>query len=367
MEGWVEKYQEHLYLHIAPLVIPDSTENAVKLRKKFVNNESMKYHIRGVTHESFDPNQTKNYETPEFIGDSIMGLTYPQIYAEKFPNTDEETLTNLKSAKLWKNEQAKISRKLGLDQFIRSVIPITIDMREDVLEALFWSVMEIGNNIFGPGVGYVMCKNLMINLYSDSVVLIDAIDLKNPKALLKEIGDKLHWYDGPSTINAFGVPKENVDKYQKVKKWRLVFRLTPRAQAWMHAHGKNIVNNGVLADVTNVKKKDAEDDGAIQALKNLKDLYDLDWRKADEYKIEPEYSDDVKRQMKKDKFVNIEVIKHKDIDYYQLVGTKEDGTKSIALTVFNDTSATVTNVEGSIITRYGIIGSKPLGELIRLK
>ncbi len=364
--NWATEYQQHLYFHIAPIAIPDSTEDADELRKRFVNNDAMPYHIRIVTHDSFDANQSRNLQTPEFIGDPIMGLIFSQLYAEKNPEIDQETLTNLKSAKVWKAEQAKLSQKLGLDKFLRSVVPISESIREDMLEAMFSAVMDIGNKFFAPGVGYVMCRNIMIYLYADVVVSFDPITIKNPKAQLKEIGDKLHWYDGAATIDAFGLPTKQKDKFHKTTSWNLVYYLTPRAQAWMRAQGKDIVNKGILADVTTKKKDDVTNEAVIQALKTLKDVYGVDWHVANKKKMNIEYSDDVKNQMKKNDYKTMEIVKFKDIDYYQLVGTKKDGTKEIALTILNETRATVENVKSSIITRFGILGKRPKTDIIKL-
>ena len=99
---WVQSLQQHVYLDIAPLAIPDSSEDVVNLRKRFVNNDAMSYWQRGNTHPSFDPNPTGNLESYEFLGDPIMSLCFGEIMVEKHPDIDPETLTNLKSMKIWR-------------------------------------------------------------------------------------------------------------------------------------------------------------------------------------------------------------------------------------------------------------------------
>ena len=186
-ERWVRDLQDYLYEKILVLAEPDEQR-----RRKLLSPEAMKIWIPAFTHESYDPNVGNNYEELERLGDVIMAALFIYYLKESFAGITRSQLSELKNRYLSKAEQAPIGQKLGLQNWVRTPLDRNTHMFEDLLESLFGALLEIGDMTFTTGAGYVLCYNLLVNIYAD--IDIDLSYIKgHAKTQVKEIFEKLHW------------------------------------------------------------------------------------------------------------------------------------------------------------------------------
>lgn len=372
---WVQKYQAFIYKNILPKIVPP---NDITNRRKLVELEPMKMWIRAVTDRSFNPNQLENYESLEYLGDLEMATQFSAMVINKHPDIDEKTLTYLKNNKVWKHEQAKLSDSLGLPKFIRTIFPISISKKEDLLEALFGALRILGDKYIGVGQGSILTYNMIVYLYGDIIINFDILKLKNAKEQFKEIADKLSWFEGKKSIEMFGNMIEILDpKTSALVGYRLVYSLNILAKQWLTSHGKQIKNNGLLADVTGADKTIVESQAAIDAINTLKQLYDLDWNVADKIKTEQtevKKSTALIRRMKEDNYIDFNIQDNRGnindpVQQYiiQLIGLKSDGTKEIVLTVIKEINIAHKALIRTLYDLYIQRGKQPLGIIISIK
>ena len=373
-ENWLKQYQTFVFDSITILAVPSTTDNFIDIRRKLVGQEAMVYWVRVVKHGSLEPNNDSNYETLEKLGDTAMKLTYERIVIELYPNVDEETLTNLTAAQVWRDQQATFSDQIGLGNWLQSIVVINKHIREDLLEAMFGALFLIGDKILGPGNGIIMCQNATNSLYKEIIQKLDLTTFsrtsgkiaKNPQQKLKEIGDKLGWYSGVPTIEEFGVPTQIKDRFGQVTAWQVTYRLTPKAIKWLNTQGMAVVNNGILAQAKDKDKDKVRQIIVERALKSLKELYDIDWEFANKGRKKV-LTPSVLKQMSKDKVDDIIIVKDKHSEYYQLVGINTEGRKEILLTVSNETNSTTKGFQNEIYNVYVTNGKQPLGTVIRIQ
>jgi ribonuclease-3 len=78
--------------------------------------------LRAFTHSSFvheQPQEEKDYERLEFLGDAVLDFLAAYWLFEKFPDLPEGELTRFRSALVRTESLAGLSRKYGLGQFLR--------------------------------------------------------------------------------------------------------------------------------------------------------------------------------------------------------------------------------------------------------
>lgn len=71
-----------------------------------------------LTHASRANHRLASNERLEFLGDAILGAVVCDLLYHEFPNFEEGELTRIKSAVVSRRTCAKISRELGLDEFM---------------------------------------------------------------------------------------------------------------------------------------------------------------------------------------------------------------------------------------------------------
>ncbi len=379
-QQWTKDYQLFIYKNILSKAIPSvpGDSNVIARRKKLVESEPMVVWIRAVTDRSVNPNQMGNYESLEYLGDLEMADHFSAMLLRKYPDIDEKTLTYLKNNKVWKNEQAKLSDSLGLSKFARTIFPMNISKKEDLLEALFGALRILGDKYFGLGQGSLLSYNMIEYLYGDMIINFDILKLKNAKEQFKEIADKLSWFTGKKTIDQFGIAKETLDfKTGALLGYRLIYSLNNLAREWLTTNKYKIKNRGVLADVTDKDKGLVETRGAIEAIDALKDLYNIDWNVADEYKSRKTkipYSVALQKRMKQDGYAELTIQDNRsglNVPVHpfmlQLVGVKADGTLDIILTVVKEVDITYKGFNRALYDVYLQKGKQLLGSILNLK
>lgn len=185
--AWMNSLRDHLYNVVLPLAEKDDV-----LRAQLVDQNAMMVWMKAFTHESYNPNIGENYEEFEKLGDSVMKAAFIQFVMEKYPTAAKDQLSNLQMEYVSKPFQAKIANDLKLPLFIRSNIKTDMSSAEDLTESLFGALFTIADMNFRVGAGWVLARNLLINLY-DSVDLDPNKVMINNVNRIKEAFEKFKW------------------------------------------------------------------------------------------------------------------------------------------------------------------------------
>lgn len=89
----------------------------VELQRKLgVNLTDVNLLELALTHRS---SSSKNYERLEFLGDSVLSIVISEALFRKFTDIDEGVLSRLRASLVRKESLAKISRELGLGDYVQ--------------------------------------------------------------------------------------------------------------------------------------------------------------------------------------------------------------------------------------------------------
>jgi len=205
---WFEGLRYYLYNVIIPKALSDTDPNYEIMREKLVNGDAMKIWVKVFTHKSFNPNGIDNYETIEHMGDTSMKTAFDSAVIQKYPDINEYDITLMNNYYVSKPIQRNISKELGLYKWLRTVIPLTIHVHEDLLEALFGGLFKIGDRVIGKGNGYSLSSNLAARIYNVDDIDINIV-LAHPRSQIKEIIEKMRWHEGS------GLKAEDIEKVRK--------------------------------------------------------------------------------------------------------------------------------------------------------
>jgi hypothetical protein len=137
---------------------------------KFFSEENMEIWMKAFTHETYSKN---NYDTLEFLGDRLLETIIPKMIYNKYYDLDEGQLTQIKINNVREEAFVLLVKKYGLDKLIRckgiekKQIPI---LYGDIFESFIGALYDVSNTI-GLGVGYIVCENVVINLFNDMINL----------------------------------------------------------------------------------------------------------------------------------------------------------------------------------------------------
>jgi len=126
-----------------------------------------------------------NYETLEFLGDSVYGLIISKYLYERFPDENEGFLTKMRTKLVNGEMMAYLSRQLDFGQFIimsrhiedkcngRNATHILEDVFEAFIGAMFLDFNKIDNynllDKFYSGIGYQLCETFVVNLIEEKI------------------------------------------------------------------------------------------------------------------------------------------------------------------------------------------------------
>lgn len=184
---WLQRLQAYVYTTITPLVEQDENK-----RQTLVSERAMVIWAAAFTDKSYNPNYGYNYEILEKIGDSALKLTFSRLLQVRFPNISESQISELASYYLSKIELSKISKSLGISDYVRTLLDKNINMFEDVLEAIYGALMEIGDKIYQVGVGYILCYNLTLSLWGNRKISMSVAE-GDAKTQVTQIFQRLRW------------------------------------------------------------------------------------------------------------------------------------------------------------------------------
>ena len=206
---------------------------------KFKNLDLLK---QSLTHKSFDTN--KNNEKIEFLGDRVLGLIISKKLLEIYPDEKEGILDKKFASLVNKTTCLEIAKNINLDKFILTFNPknkkikIEDKIMSDSCEAL------IGAIFLDRGLS--VAEKVVLELWKNHI--------KN--SIITQI-------DAKTKLQEF-----SLKKFKKLPSYKLISNTGP--------HHKPMFKVGVKLPDTKYfissgkSKKDAEQNAAIECLKNIK-------------------------------------------------------------------------------------------------
>jgi dsRNA-specific ribonuclease len=267
--GFIKKY-------IAPIVVAMDESGSVDQKQEIQKYRTMMYQpnvipiwITALTHPSINPNPNENYEFYEFQGDKLMSSIFAQYIKERFPDILESEASRLLSHYLKTEEQAKLSRRIGLPQLLIAEQPRTLanipNIQEDVLESFFGALFKVVDEYISSALSYLFCRNLFIYLFNQVHIDFD-IAYGDPKTRVKEIFQDLG--GGDRYINS-NVRLTQIDYRKGHELYQFVMYLNDDMFNKVATIYPGLTNK-VLADVKGKTQSETEAAGYRQVLKQLK-------------------------------------------------------------------------------------------------
>ena len=209
-----------------------------KLNIKFKNSNLL---IQSLTHKSF--NQNENNEKIEFLGDRVLGLVIAQKLLEIYPNEKEGILDKKFASLVKKKTCLEIAKEIELERYIKTfnpknkIIKIEDKIISDSCEALIGAIyLDKGLN---------SAEKVILNLWNRHIEksVITHIDAKTK---LQELALK---------------------KFKKLPTYKLISNTGPRHKPIFRVGVK--LHNTKYFISSGKSKKDAEQNAAIECLKNI--------------------------------------------------------------------------------------------------
>ena len=210
-----------------------------KINIKFKNLDLL---IQSLTHKSFDTK--KNYEKIEFLGDRVLGLVIAKKLLETYPDEKEGILDKKFASLVNKNTCLEIAKKINLEKYILTFNPnnkkIKIEDKiiSDSCEALIGAIyLEKG---------LASAEKVILDLWKNNIIdsIITQIDAKTK---LQELSLK---------------------NFKKLPIYKLISNTGPRHKPSFKV-GVKLPNTKYFFG-SGKSKKDAEQNAAIECLKNIK-------------------------------------------------------------------------------------------------
>ena len=210
-----------------------------KINVKFKNLDLL---IQSLTHKSFDTK--KNYEKIEFLGDRVLGLVIAKKLLETYPDEKEGILDKKFASLVNKNTCLEIAKKINLEKYILTFNPnnkkIKIEDKiiSDSCEALIGAIyLEKG---------LATAEKVILDLWKNNIIdsIITQIDAKTK---LQELSLK---------------------NFKKLPIYKLISNTGPRHKPSFKV-GVKLPKTKYFFGLGK-SKKDAEQNAAIECLKNIK-------------------------------------------------------------------------------------------------
>ncbi len=369
---WVEGLRHFLFTKIIPLALPNFNKNRDQYAVILISDKAMAIWIVCFTDQSVDRNITSNNQMLEILGDRELESLFSNFVISLDPTIDEAFLTELKSTYMSKNKQKDMSNKLGLNKWLRTNVDNTIHTSEDLFEALFGALFKIGETYIGKGNGYALCNNLLTTLYYDLKIDRNSI-LLQPITQVKQIVEKLGWGQAQPekfVLEEMGIV-QNIENEENEFKWALVLKLTKNAQSFIqNILKKPIVAGGIIASQTNINKPTLRNTAFDEALKNLKSLYDIDYKWAVQYsekELDEQIKSIAKNRMIQDKIEKgyfPKIIKSGESQFIQFVGIDNSSKEVILSTIVGDFKEPLVNLKSFAIRLYANSGKQDITQPI---
>ena len=209
-----------------------------KLNIKFKNNNLL---IKSLTHKSFNPYE--NNEKIEFLGDRVLGLVISQKLLKIYPDEKEGSLDKKFASLVNKKTCLEVAKAIELEKYIKTfnpknkIIKIEDKIISDSCEALIGAIyLDKGLNV----VEKIILKLWSGHIKKSVVTQIDA------KTKLQELALK---------------------KFKKLPYYKIISNTGPRHKPIFKV-GVKLPNTKYFIS-SGKSKKDAEQNAAIECLKNI--------------------------------------------------------------------------------------------------
>ena len=209
-----------------------------KLNIKFKNNNLL---IKSLTHKSFNPYE--NNEKIEFLGDRVLGLVISQKLLKIYPDEKEGVLDKKFASLVNKKTCLEVAKTIELEKYIKTfnpknkIIKIEDKIISDSCEALIGAIyLDKGLNV----VEKIILKLWSGHIKKSVVTQIDA------KTKLQELALK---------------------KFKKLPYYKIISNTGPRHKPIFKV-GVKLPNTKYFIS-SGKSKKDAEQNAAIECLKNI--------------------------------------------------------------------------------------------------
>jgi dsRNA-specific ribonuclease len=171
-KGWSAELKRHILNTLVPVFEGDEGFGREDLSRMY--DPVSDTWQSAFTNFSSDPNEGKNYEQGEKIGDSAAKLGLQDTMIDARPTITEHELTVAVNTILAKEQQATVSEALGFPPLMRTNYPdVNTDEAEDLFESFVGALYVMGNRE-SLGLGVIMVSRFL--WYLDSIDLIDITD-----------------------------------------------------------------------------------------------------------------------------------------------------------------------------------------------
>jgi len=187
----------------------------------------MQMHATAFTDSSVDP--INNYETYEFIGDSIVNACAASYLLRRFPKvTVVDFFSKTKARLVSQSELALAADRLNFSQFIRCTPEGYATFKggrdavlENVFEALIGTINLYSDMVFNQiGVGYTISYGIIATILDEVQMGTTRADVVDGRTRLKELYNKLRWSLGEPRKIKGELKISNDPPYYTVKNFR---------------------------------------------------------------------------------------------------------------------------------------------------
>ncbi len=209
-----------------------------KINIKFKNKNLL---IQSLTHKSFNP--LENNEKIEFLGDRVLGLVIAKKLLEIYPKEKEGVLDKKFASLVNKKTCLEIAKNISLDNYIKTFNPknkkIKIEDKiiSDGCEALIGAIYL--------DKGFNLVEKTILTLWNNHI----------EKSVITEIDAKTK------------LQESTLKKFKKLPVYKLISNTGPRHKPIFKV-GVKLPNTKYFI-ATGKSKKEAEQNAAIECLKNL--------------------------------------------------------------------------------------------------
>jgi len=182
------------------------SHNIVDGLDKILSDDAIINHwVIAFTHKSI--NQNNNYETIEFVGDTVIQYIMIKYIMQRFPGKlNEDIGSTFLNTYASEKYQIELSEKIGLDKLAffdsRGMDYKTMmKIKEDVFESFIGCLNQVADKYLGMFIGTVYSYNFITALFNQVDIDLDNLE-KDPKSRIKQIFDNLHWKVEYESVNA---------------------------------------------------------------------------------------------------------------------------------------------------------------------